>query len=456
MIKILDQNFEEILQEGITAAKNNDRKLARRLLMDATRIKSGDARPWIWLSATTDDPDEKREYLDYAVSADPSNAAARRGLVLLSEKLDMSKLVPEGEAVEPRHPIEPEEASSEVYRCPQCGGQMSFDVQQAGLICQHCGHVQPVDQPASVVELTEQPIDFILPTTLAHRWAETQKRVACEQCGAIALVAPEQKTDQCVYCGSNRLVESVQEEELVDPQAIGLMKVDEKQAYRQVTTWLAKGTFVPDNLIAQARKLQLRPGYYPFWTFDGTLELPWSCEVNDGSSKYAHWVSRNGAEFDFFDNVLIPGLKAMTPEEVTRIEPFDLKGLVEFKPETLVGWQALSYDRTLSDASLLGREKVITEFRRTAYSSIEPGRSKRNVNFGAGKWSGLTYKHVLLPIWAGTYHYRGRDYHVLVNGQTGKVGGEKPQDRAKIILLSVEVLVVLFVIAAFLLWLLRN
>jgi hypothetical protein len=40
----------------------------------------------------------------------------------------------------------------------------------------------------------------------------------------------------------------------------------------------------------------------------------------------------------------------------------------------------------------------------------------------------VTFKHVLLPLWVGTYRYRGRQYPVLINGQTGKVSGEKPRD----------------------------
>jgi DNA-directed RNA polymerase subunit RPC12/RpoP len=450
-----DRNYEELLREGITAAKNGNREQARRLLTEATRMEGSDARPWIWLSATTDEPEEKRKYLEYAVAADPSDAAARKGLVILTEKLDKSRLVPEGASVEPLRPTAPEEVPSAVYQCSQCGGQMKFEVQRSGLVCQHCGHVQQVSQRQSS-EVPGQPIDFVLPTTVAHRWAETQKRVICQSCGAVTLLSPQQKTDPCIYCGSNRLVESAEAGELIDPQAIGLMEVDEDQAYHQVKAWLAKGSFIPDNLVAQSRKLQLRPGYFPFWTFDGTLELPWSCEVNEGSSRYPHWVSRSGSEFEFFDNILVPGLKAMTSEEVAKIGPFNLKELVEFKPEYLVGWQALSYDRTLSDASLLGREEVITKLRRSAYTRVELGRSKRNINFGAGKWSGLTFKHILLPIWTGSYRYRDRNYRVLVNGQTGKSGGEKPQDWLKIFLIGLEILLFLALIVTLVLWILRN
>ena len=40
----------------------------------------------------------------------------------------------------------------------------------------------------------------------------------------------------------------------------------------------------------------------------------------------------------------------------------------------------------------------------------------------------ITFKYLLLPIWIGTYNYDDKEYHMLVNGQTGKVSGYKPRD----------------------------
>ncbi|MCZ7552158.1 MAG: hypothetical protein M5U05_06155 [Anaerolineales bacterium] len=80
------------------------------------------------------------------------------------------------------------------------------------------------------------------------------------------------------------------------------------------------------------------------------------------------------------------------------------------------------------------------------YSLIEPGRDKRNVNIGGGEWSGMTFKHLLLPLWIGEYRFQGKNFQVLVNGQTGKVTGEKPSDSVKIVFMALLVLVILAVI----------
>jgi DNA-directed RNA polymerase subunit RPC12/RpoP len=442
-----DNAYEQLVTDGILAAKAGDRPQAISRLKKAADYHKADARPWIWLSATTDDPKEQRAYLENAVATDPTNATARRGLVMLSEKLDKSRLVPEGQAVQPLRPSEPQEAVAEVSMCPNCGGRMSFDPQKFGLSCESCGFTQ-VTQAQPAADSAEQPMDYVLPTTRSQRWAEAQHRLNCAQCGALILLPPGQNSTGCPYCGSNQLIESSETVELLDPQVIGVIRIEAKQANTLAQKWLGQGLFAPDDLTRLTRNLKLRPAYYPFWTFDGTLEIDWRCEVNEGTSRNPHWVSRNGTEFQNFDDVLVPGLRSLTSEMLAAVEPFKLKEVVEFKPEFLVGWQALSYNFPLADASLSAREKVTTRLRRALNSRIEPGKEKRSINSGAGKWSGFTYKYVLLPLWTGAYVYQNKQYRVLVNGQTGKVGGTKPSDRIKVAVIALASLLLVLILAA--------
>jgi len=47
---------------------------------------------------------------------------------------------------------------------------------------------------------------------------------------------------------------------------------------------------------------------------------------------------------------------------------------------------------------------------------------------------GITFKHVLLPIWVAAYRYGGRSFRIVINGQTGRVQGERPYSAWKIAL----------------------
>jgi hypothetical protein len=233
--------------------------------------------------------------------------------------------------------------------------------------------------------------------------------------------------------------------ELVDPQAIGLFKIDPPKAGKSIKTWLGKGLFAPDDLAARHAGMQLHPAYYPFWIFSGTLEIPWFCDVNIGSGRLAVWEARTGSQFENFSNVLIPGLRKISHSDLAGIEPFNLNDLVEFSPDFLAGWVALTYDQPLADASLEAREKVIKKVRPSLPGLVEPNHPKRNFSIGAGKWSGLTYKLALLPIYLGNYPFQGKRYRLLVNGQTGKVSGKKPTDTLKAVMFSV-IGIILFIL----------
>ena len=431
-----EPQYEQILNSGIAAARCGDYEGARASLTKASEMKPADALPWLWLSEVTEDLDEQRNYLERALAADPTNAAAHRGLLMLSEEVDKARLVKVGEGVPVWHPDEPEEANVlQAFICSQCGGRMEFDIQRQNVVCKSCGYVEFSEDEAAPAEAGAERV----PTPYAQR-------STCSQCGAVSLLFSGQTASECPYCGSRKLITSDEIVDSVDPNLIGIARFNEGQALSRLRLWLGKGWFIPDDLKMLARPSRLRPAYYPFWAFDGTLQMKWVCQVNEGTSRDPHWVSRQGVETEIFNDVLVPGLRRMDARELSRAEPFRLKELVEFKPETLTRWKALTYDLPLEDASVKAREVVTRKLRRDLYSRVFLGYEKRDLRSGSVSCSGLTFKLALLPLWVGTYRYRGKRYRLLINGQTGKVGGDKPIDSLKVMGL---VLCALATVAAF-------
>ena len=142
-----ERQFEELLRDGVTAVKCGQISLAESLLNRASILNPMEARPYVWLSATTEDPEEQREFLEQAVACDPSNAAARRGLALLSGKFDRQRLIPEtGESYSTNLPEEIE-AKSRSLKCPQCGGLVASQVGST------CSPVPAVDTPPTCVQI---------------------------------------------------------------------------------------------------------------------------------------------------------------------------------------------------------------------------------------------------------------------------------------------------------------
>ena len=54
-----------------------------------------------------------------------------------------------------------------------------------------------------------------------------------------------------------------------------------------------------------------------------------------------------------------------------------------------------------------------------------------------------TFKQVLLPIWLAAYKYDGKSYRFVVNGQSGRVHGDRPYSAWKIALAVILGLIIL-------------
>ena len=60
------------------------------------------------------------------------------------------------------------------------------------------------------------------------------------------------------------------------------------------------------------------------------------------------------------------------------------------------------------------------------------GGDRQQIHQMSTKVSDVTFKHILLPVWMAAYKYRGKTYRFVVNGQSGKVQGERPWSAWKI------------------------
>ena len=60
------------------------------------------------------------------------------------------------------------------------------------------------------------------------------------------------------------------------------------------------------------------------------------------------------------------------------------------------------------------------------------GGDRQRIHQLDSAFDAVTYKYVLLPTWSLAYRYNEKTYHVVVNGATGEVQGERPWSVAKI------------------------
>ncbi|MFQ5611464.1 MAG: tetratricopeptide repeat protein [Anaerolineae bacterium] len=78
---------EELVKQGLAAARVGDVEDARRLLQQATRREPDNVAAWLALAGVVDSLEEKRDCFRRALHFEPDNAEAQAGLDLVDKKL---------------------------------------------------------------------------------------------------------------------------------------------------------------------------------------------------------------------------------------------------------------------------------------------------------------------------------------------------------------------------------
>ena len=74
------------------------------------------------------------------------------------------------------------------------------------------------------------------------------------------------------------------------------------------------------------------------------------------------------------------------------------------------------------------------------------GGDEQRIESVSTEYSDITFKHLLLPVYAGAYRYNSKLFQILVNGRTGEIQGERPYSFWKIALLVVTISIVIAIL----------
>jgi hypothetical protein len=257
-----------------------------------------------------------------------------------------------------------------------------------------------------------------------------------------------------------------QEPEFVIGFAIPTEKAEE--IYRR---WLgAGGFFRPGDLHRQAQADGLRGIYLPFWSFSLKADSRWSAQVGEywfrtetyterdekgnlvtktRQVRETEWWPLDGGHHGYYSFYLVTGSKGL-PQGVSEwIQPFQLLALKRYSPRYLPGWLSEEYSVEKEVAYAMTE----AEFRRresAAVAALLPGDTYGNLEVETA-FSKVNSDLILLPIYLRSYRYRGKLYRTLINGQTGKIAGEKPVSPGRIaafVALIFAVIALIFLLVA--------
>lgn len=350
------------------------------------------------------------------------------------------------------------------WPCEQCGAALRFVPGAAELKCNHCGHVQaiPPAPAAKKAKLGEIDLALGLRDDLPTAEMEAVRVTPCPNCGAEVEFTGAQHAAECPFCATPVVI-GTGEMRKIKPQAVLPFVLTETQARDAMGKWLGRLWFAPNGLKEFARKGRALSGVYvPYWTFDAATQSRYQGQRGDhyyetrtvtrnGKTeteqvRKTRWRRVSGWVSRVFDDVPVMASTSLPRTYTANLEPWDFTRLEAYRPAFLAGFTAEGYTVSLAEGHAIGRDVMTDVIRNDVCRDI--GGDEQIIDHLDTDWSAETFKHVLLPIWLAAYRFNGRAFRVVVNGQTGKVSGERPWSKWKI---AFAVLCLLLVAGVFIL-----
>jgi Zn finger protein HypA/HybF involved in hydrogenase expression len=421
------QGVRGLLLQGVAAAKGGDKEEAYHHLEWVLRADSTDeqrSEAWVWLSQLYENVADKRACLEQALAHRPVNPVARRGIAMIDGRLQASEIIDPDQSPRPAPADDqPREVAAEQFQCPRCAARMNYTPDGKALICEFCAYEQPLDAPETHIQAeygfggVEKDFIAALSTAKGHSQPVAMRSIQCMTCAAEFVLAPELLSLTCPYCDSVYVTETAETREILPPQALIPFTVSEDDAKRALRDWFKQ------HKIQRPRVSSIVGMYLPLWTFDIGGELRWKGFERRGDD----WVPVSGSKHIFYDDVLVPATKRLPKPLLKEIYRYNYEQLVTYDARYLADWPAERYQLALGDASLRARKQIISEYRKKQHK-ITSGDYIKDFTLYSNGLVVESFKLILVPLWMLHYKVENAVYDVLVNGQTGSVRGERPQN----------------------------
>jgi len=349
------------------------------------------------------------------------------------------------------------------FPCKGCGARLSFAPGTTTLKCEHCGATNTIAASGAAVS----ELDYQAELKALEGAAETltEEHVRCDKCGAEQNLPGTLFAGKCSFCGA-AIVSATYDHRRIKPGGIVAFRVDRAAAQDQFRKWVRKLWLAPGDLKRYAQSdTGLTGMYIPFWTYDCNTASDYRGERGDDywetetyttrnsagetvtqtrQVRQTRWTGVSGHVDGFHDDVLVMASRSLPADIVGATGRWNLQQLVAYQPEYVSGFQAEAYRIGLADGFPIAKQTIDQQVAQAICQDI--GGDHQRIEGVSTRYSDITYKHVLLPVWISAYRYRDKAFRFLINGQTGEVSGESPKSWWKVALLVIAVLAALFVV----------
>lgn len=323
-------------------------------------------------------------------------------------------------------------------KCPNCGGKKCYNPDTRKFHCENCGHEEPVSYGGTIISslvgtalYDYQGVAGKKADEKAFRqysnadWGRNEVTVECPGCGAQATFAPGKMTAKCEFCGTEVTQIKEKSDEMapqgIIPFTVNLQGTDPVMRYQ-----IFNNILVPKQFKQNVRIENLKPYYLPVWVFDAKANVEFSARYGDNEK----WLRTDTAgQFQkVFQSVGAPASQRFRQAVESQIEEYLMTANVPFEPKYTAGYTVEKFTIPMDDAW----KEVQNRLKRTLEDDIcqqvcnKFGKKfckvqQLNVNFAE-----LKYRCILVPMWVDTVPFKGKEYVLAVNGQTGSFAGDYP------------------------------
>ena len=336
-----------------------------------------------------------------------------------------------------------------MYNCPNCSGNLSFDIASQKLMCDYCKTQLDPYEYEKTQDAEENDMFGVTVFT-------------CPQCGGEIMTTNVTAAGFCTYCGASTILDSRMKSEKRPTHIIPFTRTKEdcRKAYSSL---VGKALFAPRELRDPEFLDRFRGIYIPYWvynySFNGHLDMTGIKSFRRGDYKITEHYSLSGEVNADYKGLTHDASSSFDDNVAAGIAPFEEAKLQPFTPSILCGFYADAPDvdssvyeddilDTISEDSL-SRLSGVGVYRDAGVKMPSIGDFK-----GKLRGSSLNVREekpvcAYLPVWFLTYRKNDRVAYAVMNGSTGKITADLPVDPVKYLLGSLLLSIPLFAVLAF-------
>ena len=336
-----------------------------------------------------------------------------------------------------------------MYNCPNCSGNLSFDIASQKLMCDYCKTQLDPYEYEKTRDAEENDMFGVTVFT-------------CPQCGGEIMTTNVTAAGFCTYCGASTILDSRMSSEKRPAHIIPFTRTKEdcRKAYSSL---VRKALFAPRELRDPEFLDRFRGIYIPYWvynySFGGNMDLTGIKSYRRGDYKITEHYRLSGEVSADYKGLTHDASSSFDDNVAAGIAPFEAAKLQPFTPSILCGFYADAPD---VDSSVY-EEDILDAISEDSISRLSGAPVYRDAGVrmpSTGEFKGKLrgpYLNVreekpvcaYLPVWFLTYRKNDRVAYAVMNGSTGKITADLPVEPVKYLLGSILLAIPIFAVLAF-------